>query len=376
VINRHRRHEPPITPSRRSRLRRLLLGGVAVLSVLCIGAVTVTAIAAQRLRGNIRTQDIRPLLGADRPTPAANAASGVRGPVDVLVLGSDSRAGADHFVGGVDNGARSDTAILLHLSADRTRAVAVSIPRDSMVAIPDCTTASGGTARASVRMFNDAFTTGGAACAVKTVESLTHVRVDHYVVIDFAGFKNIVDALGTVPICLPQPVNDPRHGIRLPAGRSSVDGTTALAYVRERYVLGDGSDLGRIRRQQAFLSSVLQQATGTGDLTDPPRLYGVLDAATRSLTMDPQLAGLSTLAGFSTDLARIGLAHIRFLTVPTAVDPADRNRLVWTSPATTLWTALRDDAPIPSPATPTTATSSTTSPTTTGRTAATSICSA
>lgn len=362
-------------PLDRVRRRRILLSGVAVLAILGTAGATLTAVAAHQLHGSIRTQDIGPLLGADRPTAAGLGASGRAGPIDVLVLGSDSRAGANGFIGGANNGARSDTAILLHLSADRSRAVAVSIPRDSMVALPTCTTSSGTTVVGSVRMFNDAYTTGGAACAVKSVESLTHLRIDHYVVVDFAGFKEVVDALGSVPICLPRAVNDLRHGIRLPAGRSTVDGTTALAYVRERYVLGDGSDLGRISRQQAFLSSVLQQATSAGVLTNPLRLYRVLSASARSLTMDPQLADLSTLTSFASDLARIGLARIRFVTVPTAPDPADHNRLIWTTSAARLWTALRDDAPIKVTAAARATGSSATAPLI-GRTAATNICTA
>ena len=236
---------------------------------------------------------------------------------------------------------------MVHLAADRSWATAVSIPRDSVVEMPDCIDPqTGRTTPGSRRIFNDAFTTGGPACTLKTVESLTGVRIDDWVVVDFTGFTEVVDALGTVPICLSEPVNDTKHNIYLPAGRSEVDGQTALAYVRERYTLGDGSDLGRIERQQAFLSSVLQKATSAGTLVNPARTYAFLDAVTRSLLMNPELSSLTRLVAFAQDVQHVGLRNIQFITVPNGPDPNDINRLVWIDPAGELWTALRQDRPI------------------------------
>ena len=248
------------------------------------------------LQSNIRTADLTPMLGADRPSLAPVNPDGGR-PVNVLVMGSDSREGENGFIGGgTEAGAKSDTTLVVHLAADRSWASAVSIPRDSVVEVPDCIDpATGAVSPGSRRIFNDAFTTGGPACTLKTVESLTGVRIDDWVVVDFAGFTDVVDALGTVPICLSEPVNDTKHNIHLPAGRSDVDGQTALAYVRERYTLGDGGDLGRIQRQQAFLSSVLQKATSAGTLANPARTYAFLDAVTRSLLMNPELSSLTRL---------------------------------------------------------------------------------
>jgi LCP family protein required for cell wall assembly len=212
--------------------------------------------------------------------------------------------------------------------------------------MPTCTDRDGRPHPGGLRQFNDAYTIGAAACTVRTVEQLTRIRVDHYVVIDFAGFANVVDALGGVGICLPAAVSDRSHHITLPAGRSRVNGTQALAYVRERYALGDGGDLSRIGRQQAFLSSVLQQATSAGTLSNPVRLYQVLDAATRSLTTDPGMAGLGQLTDLADQVHAIGLGNIRFLTVPTGAYPADPNRLAWTAGAADLWWAIRADRPI------------------------------
>jgi LCP family protein required for cell wall assembly len=337
---------PDAAPAKRRRRRhRVLIRTAWTLAGLLVLTGAVGVAAALKLKGNIQAVDVTRNLGTDRPTAAPSDPAGDR-PLNVLVLGSDSREGANGFVGGKVDEGRSDTTLVLHLSADRSRALAVSIPRDSVVTMPTCVDRTGGTSPAAERQFNDAYTIGGVACTQRTVEQLTGLRIDHYVVVDFAGFKDMVDALGTVPICLPKPVNDTRHHITLPAGRSRVNGTQALAYVRERYALGDGGDLGRIDRQQAFLASVLQEAISAGTLTNPPRLYAFLSAATRSVTMDPALAGFGALTSLAKQVADIGLGHIQFVTVPNEPYEPDPNRLQWAASARQLWRAIRLDAPV------------------------------
>lgn len=301
--------------------------------------------ATRQLQQNITTIDVRGRLGTDRPV-ALPVAKGRKRPLNVLVIGSDSRLGANGFIGGKEEKPRSDTTLLLHLAGDRRSALAVSIPRDSMVDLPECVDDEGDRHPGGLQMFNAAYEIGGPGCTQRAVEQLTGVRVDHVVVVDFAGFAGVVDALGTVEVCLPEAVKDPKAGLDLPAGRSRVDGRQALAYVRERHKLGDGGDLGRIQRQHAFLASVLQQATSKGMLSHPNRLYAFLSAATRSLTMDPELARLGTLAGLGRDLGGIGLSHIQFLTVPVGAYAPDPNRLAWTPAADDLWRAIRQDRPV------------------------------
>jgi len=337
------RHMAGHGPVRRPR-RLLIWGAWSVAGLVAVGGA-LAATAVWRLQSNIHTLDVTRQLGTNRPAVAPADAQGAR-PLNVLVLGSDSRDGANSFVGGKKDEGRSDTTLVLHLSADRTRAVAVSIPRDSMVTMPSCTDRAGVEHPGGERQFNDAYTIGGVGCTQRTVEQLTGLRIDHYVVVDFAGFRDMVDALGSVTVCLPKAVNDTRHHITLPAGRSRVDGVQALEYVRERYALGDGGDLGRIDRQQAFISSVLQEATSAGTLTDPPRLYSFLSAATRSVTMDPDLAHLSSLTSLAQDVTGIGLHRIQFVTVPNEPWTADPNRLQWSSAARGLWRALRQDSPV------------------------------
>ena len=150
-----------------------------------------------------------------------------------------------------------------------------------MVNVPSCTLPNGTSSMAYFGMFNSAYTTGGAACTVKTVEYVTDIPIDHLMVIDFTGFKNMIDAIGGVPVTLDQPVDDPDSHLNLPAGRTVLTGEQALAFVRARHAFGDGSDLGRMGRQQQFVQATLDQMTADGTLADPSRLYKVLDAATK-----------------------------------------------------------------------------------------------
>ena len=289
-----------------------------------------------RLNSNIRTVDIGGLRTKD-------------GPLDILLIGSDSRAGANAEYGSglVDDGARSDTTMLLHVSADRTNATVASIPRDSMVQLPSCDIPGGGVSTPQLGMFNSAFTAGGAACTVKTVETLTGVPIDHVLVVDFTGFKAIVDAIGGIPVTLDQAVDDPDSHLSLPAGTSVVTGEQALAFVRARHNLGNGSDIGRMGRQQQFLSSALDTMTKDGVLDDPSKLYKVLDAATKALTTDPALGSLSALSALASDLKQVPRANITYLTVPWQTYQPDPNRVQFAPAAQDLFDALRQDLPVP-----------------------------
>jgi LCP family protein required for cell wall assembly len=265
-------------------------------------------------------------------------------PLNILLIGSDTRQGQTGHIGGATPGL-SDTTILLHLSADRKHAYAVSIPRDSMVQMPSCRYKSGsGSYPGGLNMFNEAYAIGGAVCTVKTVEHLTHIRMDHFVVIDFNGFRKVVDALGGVQVCVPENVVDTVGHIRLKAGTYTVKGTKALDYVRIRHVISPNGDIGRMVRQQAFLASLTHKAVSAGTLVNPVRLYNFLNALTSSISADPGLAHLSDLAALGKQLRSIGLDHVKFMTVPFQTYQPNPNRLQWKEPAASrLWTRLRDD---------------------------------
>ncbi|WP_055570857.1 LCP family protein, partial [Streptomyces prasinopilosus] len=229
----------------------------------------------------------------------------------------------------------------------RGSATAVSLPRDLMVHVPDCPGRDGTRAGPVFTMFNRAFQEGGSACAVRTVEKLTGIRVDHHVVVDFHGFKEMVEAVDGVEVCLREPVDDEAAELKLPAGRVTLNGEQALGYVRARKSLGDGSDTHRMERQQRFLGALVNKVSGNDVLLNPAKLYPVLNAATSALTTDPELANLRGLYELVRGLRDIPAEHVQFLTVPREPypDDADRDRL--SQPAAhELFERLRRDAPV------------------------------
>ncbi|GAA4074264.1 LCP family protein [Streptomyces shaanxiensis] len=267
---------------------------------------------------------------------------------NILLIGSDTRAGSGNRRYGRDSGTeRSDTTILLHLSAGRRSATAVSIPRDLMVNVPGCRRSDGSRSDPMFAMFNYAFQVGGSACTVRTVERLTDVRVDHHMVVDFQGFKEMVDALDGVEICLTEPIDDKAAKLRLPAGKVTLNGEQALGYVRARKSLGDGSDTDRMERQQRFLAALVNKVQSNDVLLNPVRLYPVLDAATSSLTTDPALASLRGLYELVRGVRDIPTERVQFLTVPreSYIHNANRDQLMEPA-AERLFQRLRTDTPV------------------------------
>jgi LCP family protein required for cell wall assembly len=265
-------------------------------------------------------------------------------------MGSDTREGEgnniDNLTGG---GERSDTTIMFHLSADRKRAYGISIPRDSLVTRPECKTEDGGTIPGGTDvMWNEAFALGGPACTIQQFEQITGVYIDHYVVVDFAGFEDMVDAIDGVEVCIPEDIVDPAHGINIPAGTREIEGRQALNYVRARYTLGDGSDIGRISRQQAFIASMVNKVKSAGVLARPDRLIRFLEAATKSLTLDRGLKNIAKIADLGLQFQDIGLDKIQFLTVPWQYDPREeyRGRVSWLPQADELWRKISNDEPL------------------------------
>ncbi|MEU9252497.1 LCP family protein [Streptomyces sp. NPDC048270] len=278
----------------------------------------------------------------DRPAHFGNGAQ------NILLIGSDSRSGKDNARYGQDRGTeRSDTTILLHLPADRRSATAVSIPRDLMTDIPECLMADGSRTGERRAQFNWAFQWGGAGCTIRTVEQLTGIRIDHHMVIDFGGFKKMVNAIGGVEVCLKHPVDDSEAKLRLPAGRQTLRGEQALGFVRARYSLGNGSDTERMERQQQFLGSLVKKVQSNGVLLNPARLYPLLDAATSSVTTDPGLASLRGLYELVRGVRDIPTDQVKFLTVPRKPYWADPNRDELSEPdAARLFQQLRTDQPV------------------------------
>ncbi|WP_425575656.1 LCP family protein [Streptomyces gobitricini] len=272
----------------------------------------------------------------------------VRDARNILLIGSDTRAGKENARYGRDKGTqRSDTTILLHLAARGRGVTAVSVPRDLMVRVPSCRKRDGSRTPPRFAQFNSAFEFGGTACTVRTLEKLTGIRVDHHVVIDFRGFKDMVDAVGGVRVCVTEPIDDPDARVRLKPGARTLNGEQALGYVRARKSLGNGSDTERMDRQQQFLGALVNKVQSNGVLLNPARLYPVLDAATRSVTTDPGLDSLKDLYDLSRALRSVPTEKVQFLTIPRRPYRNNPNRDELVQPrANSLFKRLRDDQPV------------------------------
>jgi LCP family protein required for cell wall assembly len=315
-------YPPPPPGSIPGRHRRPTGGGrprwLKVVAVLAaIGSLVAAGVGGwglytyKRLSGNITRIDA--LAPND---PAIKEAAKQRDAENFLLIGSDTRAGANGKYGDV-GGARSDTTILAHLSPNRDKALLVSFPRDSWVDLPACRRVDGTTSPAGQGMFNSAFEVGGPRCTVLTVQRLTGISVNHYVQVDFTGFKTMVDALGGVSICSSESVYDRYSGLRLRQGNQVLRGEQALAYVRARKNLGDGSDIGRIQRQQRFLGAMVRKATSNRLLFNPLALTRFLDAATKSLTLD-RTTSFGDLKKLADQLRQLDPKKVAFLTAPIA----------------------------------------------------------
>lgn len=331
-------------PSRRRRATVIAAWSLAGLVVVGAGGL---GYAYFQLDGNLKAVDINNALGKNRPQNVDN------GSEDILVLGSDSRSGANQQYGADEGGARSDTAMVVHVNKGHKTASVVSIPRDTLVTRPECKSDEGGADVPGQQraMFNTAYEVGGPACAVKTVESMSGIRMDHYLEVDFTGFKKLIDKLGGVEITTKQAINDSKSHLNLEPGTHTLNGEQSLGLVRTRKSVGDGSDLGRIQLQQAFIKALMVQAKSVGVL-DGTKLYGLADTATKAITTDSDLGSVKKLAGFANGLKGLGADDVHMVTLPVEYDPADPNRVIPQEKAgQQVWTALLHDRPIPASAT-------------------------
>lgn len=322
---RHRSKAPS-----RNRLRR-----IAALTLVFVLAFSTSAIgfAYTRLQGNIDQHDITDLLGTERPTAAEptgptteDAHEGET--LNFLFMGTDSRDGANAELdgSGTTGGMRADTTLLVQVPADRQSLTVVSIPRDTLVTVPECQRPDGSmTYSQSNAMFNSAFNTGsggtsfahGAACTIKTVEQLTGVFVDDFVVVDFQGFIHLIDALDGVPMYVEEDINSREADLELVAGCQILDGTDALGFARVRKGVGDdGSDISRIGRQQDLMMAVIRDILSSRVLTNPVRLYEVADRGTQTLTAGNTLGSIPQLVGLAASMVNLDLNEVVFVTMP------------------------------------------------------------
>lgn len=337
------------------------VGRIALLAFLAVVLFIVSSIgfAYMRLQGNISQSDISDLLDNAPRDPQEGRA------YNILVMGSDSRAGDSNIDGALydlgEDSMRSDTTMLVHISADRSHIEVVSIPRDTLVTIPSCKVRQSEDSKETFRtelvrqqQFNWAFSTGGqtgdvpsaAACTIQTAERLTGLDIDGYIVVNFAAFQDIVNALGGVPMYFEEELVDPMAGLHVLDGCRLLDGKQALAFARARQNVGDGSDTSRIGRQQQLVKAMLDEVLEMNLLTDSYSLYQTLDAGTQSLSTSKGLGDLTTLVGLLYSLRSIDTANVHFITMPFVPSEIDWNRVVPTEDAELVWSAIKKDQPV------------------------------
>jgi LCP family protein required for cell wall assembly len=340
------------TPNGRTRRRKTLEITTGAMAGLVLVTAGLGTYLSKHLFGNIDTVSLSGLTNrpaAEQPDAEGNTAQ------NILVLGSQTRDGQT----GVNLGNSSklgtdisDTAMLVHISAEKKWAVVVSIPRDLLVPRPQCQgrTDPNLTVPASgADMFDLAMNLGGPACAVSTVEQMTGMRVDHFVELTFNAFQELTSAVGGVQVCVPPPgINDPYYsGLVLDAGLHTVTGAQALEFVRDRHGVGNGTDLGRIQYQQMFASSLLTKLTSDGTLSNPATLLNIANAVTSNLTVDPGLDSLPSMVSLAESVRTIKTHFVQLITAPYDFDPTNDNRVIPGAGFDQVWTDLRNDQPLP-----------------------------
>ena len=319
----------PTAPVRHGRLRRsrawstilAVVGGA--MAVVLVSGVSVAAITLAQFNANI---DVIDLVGAEGEEPRVIPQIGEwEGGFNVLIVGVDNEPGQE------DARARggatlNDVNILVHVAEDQQSAVAVSIPRDMVVPIPSCPDPEGGRASGamSAQPINVAWSAGGLNCVVLTVEKLTGLSIPYAGAISFNGVARLSTAVGGVDVCIDGPINDRYTGLDLPsAGTWTLEGSQALAFLRTRYGVGDGSDLGRISNQQVYLSSLMRKVQNEGVLTDFPKLYGLAQVATSSMQLSSSLVSLDTMVSMAQALRNVPTENIVFVHYPTRYGTAE-----------------------------------------------------
>ncbi|MFR9724713.1 LCP family protein [Streptomyces sp. MS19] len=330
------------------RWRRVLVWVAGSLAFVVLAVAVGAYLYIRHLNGNLDKEELN--LGNSQVERSRPNAAG-QTPLNILLLGSDSREGAENAAlgGGGDGGQRADVQILMHASADRSNVTLISIPRDTMVSIPECTDPETGEVYPAVTKaaINSSLGHGGPGCTVATWEELTGIPIDHFMMLDFAGVVSMADAVGGVPVCVDKNIADPDSHLRLPAGESVVEGEQALQWLRTRHAFGDGSDVGRTKAQQMYLSNMVDELQGSTSLTNTGQLMDLAEAATNALTVDHGLGSVQKLYDLGQDLRAVPGDRMNSVTLPWLPDPDDENRIIPDlAEAEALFALVRDDIPL------------------------------
>ncbi|MFD8071857.1 LCP family protein [Streptomyces sp. NPDC059718] len=350
-----RRGGPPTSrKAKRSTKRKVLMWTAGTLGFVLLAGSAGAYFLYRHLDGNIATVDVG-TAGSKQATS--------KDAVNILVIGSDSRKGLGGKYGDAGSVGHADTTILFHVAKDRSNATAMSIPRDMVTGIPDCPTKQKDGSTKTIPAtpqgrfgprFNESLGQEGRdpGCTMRTVTKITGLPIDHFVLVNFEAVKTLSTAVGGVPVCLTHPIKDTTpegegSHLDLPAGPNKVQGEQALAFVRTRHSLKNGSDLDRIDLQKQFLGSMIRQMKSGDTLTDPTKLFKLANAATKSLTVDTGIGGVAKLTDLAKDLSRVDPAHITFTTLPVVDNPAEGEKhatvVVDETKAPALFKAIKSD---------------------------------
>jgi LCP family protein required for cell wall assembly len=345
---RHGNHKKPL---RLGTVVSLTLKTIAVGlgAILAITGITAFDVYNQINQDNIVL--VKPTITDDPETQPTEMPVGIEGPINMLIVGSDTREGQGDAYGVVDS-ELADVIMLLHISEDRTNASVVSFPRDLLVPIPSCPNPEGGSFSAMSRMMiNSSIGYGGVACTHLTVQNFTGLEIPYVAMIDFKGVIEMSNAVGGVEVVIDEPMYDAFSGLDLPAGTNTLQGVDALAFLRARKGIGDGSDLNRISNQQLFLSSLFAKVKTDGVLNNPIYLYSLASAAARNMRLSESMSDLGTMFNLATALREVDTSQLAFLRVPVrgARGEGEAGRLEpITSEANKLFEQIRNDQPIDS----------------------------
>ena len=334
-------------PTRHGRLRRRgpgrTLGTLLATSVgvIAVSALAVGGVAALDVKNSLnKSVDLLDAQGNEQKPPTVGA---MDGSFNVLLAGSDSGGGNAAY--GERGETLNDVTMLLHVSADHEHATIVSFPRDMFVPIPSCPKEGGGSYSAmSSQKINTTLTYGGLSCTVLTVEKLTGLDIPYAAMIEFDGVVEMSNAIGGVPVCVAGDIDDPYTGLVVKKGENTLQGTQALAFLRSRHGVGDGSDLGRISSQQVFMSSMVRTVRSSGTLGNPLKVYALAKAVARNMTLSSSLNDVGTMASMATALKSVNPDNVVFVQYPNhyvsgGVAPT-------TDAASSLFAALASDKPI------------------------------
>lgn len=359
---RARGRKAPLTKAaRRRRALKYTAYGVGLTLLVSVGG---GYLYIQELNSNIKKGNLN--NGGSALAPDSKADAFGRKPLNILMLGSDGRNSAqDCQLGGAcdDSAPHADVEMLVHLSADRSNASIMSIPRDTQASIPDCKDKNGKVLKARHTIITDSLNVNDPGCVVDTWELLTQIHIDHYMMVDFSGVVSMADAIGGVNVCTKENVKDDQiqhdpdgtvHEIGshlvLPAGTHPIKGEQALEWLRTRHAFGDGSDIGRAQAQHLYINSMIREFKSAGTLANPVKLNDLAQAATSALTVDKSLGTVSALTSLALELNKVPTNRITTVTMPWQYVPDPKNpksMLVETTPdSQKLFQMIVNDVPL------------------------------